>query len=76
MSEEGAIKEGKAKGNSIFKLGTLKQIAKKRGLIIGLPKPKMIVALRGAVARAAELKVSKRLREMEHKRWIRNIFLA
>jgi hypothetical protein len=56
MSEEGAIKEGKAKGNSIFKLGTLKQIAKKRGLIIGLPKPEMIVALRGAVARAAEVK--------------------
>jgi hypothetical protein len=76
MSEEGAIKEGKAKGNSISKLGTLKQIAKKRGLIIGLQKPEMIVALRGAVARAAELKVSKRRREMEHTRWIRTIFLA
>jgi hypothetical protein len=56
MSDEGAIKEGISKGNSIFKLDTLKQIAKKTGLIIGLPKPEMIVALRSAVARASELK--------------------
>jgi hypothetical protein len=49
LSDEAAIKEGKAKGNSIFKLGTLKQIAKKRGPIIGLPKPEMIAALRNAV---------------------------
>ena len=35
LSDEAAVKEGKAKGNSIFKLSTLKQIAKKMGLIVG-----------------------------------------
>ena len=31
LSDEAAVKEGKAKGNSFFKLTTLKQIAKKNG---------------------------------------------
>jgi hypothetical protein len=56
LSDEAAVKEGKAKGNSIFKLSTLKQIAKKMGLIVGIPKPDMIIALRSAVLRATELK--------------------
>lgn len=57
LSDEAAVKEGKAKGNSIFKLTTLKLIAKKMGLIVGIPKPEMIVALRNAVSKANELKV-------------------
>ena len=35
LSDEAAVKDCKAKGNSIFKLSTLKQIAKKMGLIVG-----------------------------------------
>ena len=57
LSEEAAVKEGKSKGNSIFKLSTLKQIAKRMGLIVGLAKPDMIVTLRNAMLRATELKV-------------------
>ena len=56
LSDEAAVKEGKAKGNSKFKLSTLKQIAKKMGLIVGVPKPDMIIALRSAVLRSTELK--------------------
>ena len=57
LSEEASVKEGKSKGNSIYKLSTLKQIAKKMGLIVGLAKPDMIVTLRSAVLRASELRV-------------------
>ena len=59
LSDEAAVKEGKTKGNSIFKLSTLKQIAKKMGLIVGIPKPDMIIALTNAMRRATELKVIK-----------------
>ena len=38
-------------------LSTLKQIAIKMGLIVGIPKPDMIIALRNAMLRATELKV-------------------
>ena len=54
LSDEAAVKEGKAKGNSIFKLSTLKEMAKKMGLIVGIPKPNMIIALRNAMLRATE----------------------
>ena len=57
LSDEAAVKEGKAKGNLFFKLSCLKQIAKKMSLIVGIPKPDMIIALRNAMLRATELKV-------------------
>ena len=57
LSDEASIKEGKAKGNSKFKPPNLKQIAKKMGLIVGVPKSDMTIALRSAVLRATELKV-------------------
>ena len=57
LSDEAATKEGKAKGNSIFKLATLKKIAKKLGLVCGQPKPDMISSLRAAASKSKELKV-------------------
>ena len=56
LSDEAAAKEGKAKGNSIFKLATLKKTAKNLGLVCGQPKPDMILSLRAAVAKSKELK--------------------
>jgi hypothetical protein len=56
LSDEAAAKEGKAKGNSIFKIATLKKIAKNLGLVCGQPKPDIILSLRGAVAKSKELK--------------------
>ena len=56
LSDEAAAKEGKAKGNSIFKLATLKKIAKNLGLVCGQAKPDMILSLRAAVAKSKELK--------------------
>ena len=52
FSDEAAVKEGKATGNSISKLSTLKQIARKMDFIVGIPKRDMIIALRNAMLRA------------------------
>lgn len=56
LSDDDALKEGKAKGSSSFKLATLKKIAKKMGLVTGLAKPEMVTALRNAVKKSIELK--------------------
>ena len=46
LTEEAAVKEGKLKGTSAFKLSSLKKIAKQRGLVVGLAKPDMINRIR------------------------------
>ena len=51
LTEEAAVKEGKLKGTSAFKLSSLKKIAKQRGLVVGLAKPDMINRIRENVTK-------------------------
>ena len=56
LSDEEAAKEGKLKGNSAFKLSSLKLIARKRGMVSGTAKPEIITILRAPVLQEKELK--------------------
>ena len=56
LTDEEALKEGRAKGSSSFKLATLKQIAKNMQLVSGLAKPEMIQSLRNTAKTAEVLK--------------------
>lgn len=58
LTDDEALKEGKAKGSSSFKLSTLKQIAKNMQLISGLAKPEMIQSLRNSAKTTEVLKNS------------------
>ena len=55
LTEKEAVKEGKLKGTSAFKLSSLKKIAKQRGMVMGLANPDMIEFLRAVIVPGSRL---------------------